>query len=111
MSEETPMPTGDEQPIPTGESSGPPPEMRTEDAMRFALGLFADLAWIQLGIRANPANGETKADLAQARLSIDVLAALTQLAEGRFDPHEVRDFKNLVSSLQLNYVQRMSAAQ
>ena len=51
-------------------------------------------------------SGETKTDLAQARLAIDVLAALVQLTEGRFDPHEVRDLHNLLSSLQLNYVQR-----
>lgn len=83
-----------------------PPEMRVEDALRFAISMFNDLAWINLGIRANPASGETTADLPQARLAIDALAALVQLTEGRIDPHEVRDLHNLVSSLQLNYVQR-----
>ncbi|MHB9132768.1 MAG: DUF1844 domain-containing protein [Armatimonadota bacterium] len=85
-----------------------PPEMRTEDALRFALGIFSDLAWINLGIRSNPATGETKTDFAQARLAIDAINALVPLTEGRFDGHEVRDLRNLLSSLQLNFVQRQS---
>lgn len=82
------------------------PEMRAEDALLFSIGMFADLAWIYLGIRAHPANGETQADFAQARLAIDAVSALVQLTEGRLDSHHVRDLHNLLSSLQLNYVQR-----
>ena len=85
------------------------PEMRAEDALRFAIGLFADLAWIKLGIRANPSGGEAKTDLEQAKLAIDSLAALVQLTEGRFEAHDVRDLKNLLSSLQMNFVQRKTA--
>ena len=89
--------------------TGPAPEMRAEDVIRFAVNLFADLAWVNLGIRANPATSETKVDFEQARLSIDAIKALTTLTEGRLDPHEVRDLNNLVASLQFNYVQRYTA--
>lgn len=82
------------------------PEVRVEDALRYAVAMFSDLAWINLGIRSNPATGEAKTDLPQARLAIDVLNALVQQSEGRLEPHDVRDLHNLVSSLQLNYVQR-----
>jgi len=85
---------------------GPPPEMRAEDALRFVVGLFADLAWINMGIRANPATNETKTDLEQARLAIDAIGALVQLTEGRFDPREVREMNNLLSTMRLNYVER-----
>lgn len=85
----------------------PPQTMRTEDAMAFAIGLFADLAWINMGIRSNPATGATTTDLAQARLAIDAINALVPLTEGRFDAHQVRDFRNMLSTLQLNYVQRL----
>ena len=87
------------------------PEMRTEDVLRYSISLFNELAWVKMGIRANPGNGETTADLAQAKLAIDAIAALAQLTEGRFEAHEVRDIKNLVSSLQMNFVQRKSAQQ
>jgi len=102
----------DEQTNPSAEPEQPAgeqqqmPEMRAEDALLYSIGIFADLAWIYLGIRANPANGETKADYAQARLAIDAANALVLLTEGRLPAHHVRDLHNLVSSLQLNYVQR-----
>jgi len=98
--------------IPTEETSTedqtPMPEMRTEDALRFAIGLFTDLAWVQLGIRANQ-GGETVIDLQQAKLAIDAIAVLVVLTEGRFEAHEVRDLKNLLTSLQMNFVQRKTA--
>ena len=112
MDEDTVMPeeqASTEQPQPEEAAGAPPVEMRAEDALMFAVGLFVDLAWIHLGIRADPGSGETKTDLPQARLAIDALAALVPLAEGRFDPRRVRDLHNLLSSLQLNYVQRYSA--
>ena len=109
-----PIPQPEEQleapPPPEEEVITNPPAMRTEDALRFAVGLFADLAWIHLGIRTDPASGETTADFPQARLAIDAIAALVPLAEGRFDPHEVRDLRNLLSSLQLNFVQKQVGA-
>ncbi|MHB0935595.1 MAG: DUF1844 domain-containing protein [Armatimonadota bacterium] len=91
---------------PQEEPGQAPPEMRTEDAIRFAISLFADLAWINMGIRSNPATNETKTDMGQARLAIDALAALVQLTEGRLDPREVREMNNLLSTLRLNYVER-----
>jgi len=90
----------------TADEQAPPPEMRTEDALRFAISLFTDLAWINMGIRANPATNETKTDLGQTRLAIDAIGALVQLTEGRLDPREVREMNNLLSTLRLNYVEK-----
>lgn len=82
------------------------PEMRVEDALLFSIGMFADMAWIHLGIRARPGGGETKTDFPQAHLSIDAVKALVQLVEGHLEAHQMRDLQNLLSSLQLNYAQR-----
>jgi len=104
-----PVNGGEETAEPTEEfveNPGPAPEMHAEDVIRFAVNLFADIAWVNMGIRANPATGDTKTDFAQARLSIDAIKALVTLTEGRLDAHEVRDLNNLVASLQYNFVQR-----
>lgn len=85
------------------------PEPRVEDILQFAISIFTEQAWFKMGIRANPASGETKADLPQAQLAIDAIAALIPLTEGRFDPHVVRDLKNMLASLQMNFVQRKTA--
>lgn len=105
MSEDTVAGNGTQ----TDEQQAPMPDVRVDDILRFSINLFNEQAWIQLGIRANPATGETTADLEQAKLAIDALTALIQLTEGRFDAHEVRDLKNLLAGLQMNFVQRKSA--
>jgi hypothetical protein len=97
------------QDVPSAEEQAPKTEMRTEDAFRFAIGIFNDLAWIKLGIHANP-GGETVTDLPQAQLAIDAIAALVPLCEGRFEANEVRDLKNLLTTLQMNFVQRKTAS-
>jgi hypothetical protein len=107
MSEEPTMQT-DGQPEGQATEQSPAPEIRALDVLHYAIGMFNDVAWMKLGIRTNPATGETQADLPDAKLAIDALNALVQLTEGRLDPHEVRDMKNLVASLQMNYVQRMN---
>jgi hypothetical protein len=102
-----------EEEIPQEESAeeqAPMPEMRTEDALRFAIGIFSDLAWVKLGIQADRQNGETTTDLPQAQLAIDAISALIPLTEGRFEPHDVRDLKNVLTNLQMNYVQRKTAS-
>lgn len=85
------------------------PDMRPEDILRYSISMFNEIAWVKMGARANPSNGKITTDLSQAKLAIDAIAALAQLTEGRFEVHEVRDIKNLVSSLQMNYVQRKTA--
>ena len=102
----------DEQTTPTEEQTTAAeeqqlPEIRVENMLRMTLDMFAEMAWVKLGVRMDRASGETKIDLPQARLAIDVLGALVPFTEGRLDPHEVRDAHNLLASLQLNYVQRM----
>lgn len=77
-----------------------------QSALGFAVSVFAEQGWIHLGIHTNPATGETEANLPQAKLAIDALAALIPLLEGQASPNEARDLRNLLSSLQLNYVQR-----
>ena len=95
------------EPMENGDA-GQMPDMRVEDGIRFSMNLFADMAWIKLGIRAAPGSADAIADLPQARLAIDALSALVQLTESRFDPHEVRDLKNLLAGLQMNYARLAS---
>lgn len=91
--------TGDQEPQ-------APPEIHVEDVLQYAIHLFTELAWVKMGIQADRTTGEVNADLPQARLAIDAISALVPLTEGRFEPGVVRDLHNLVSTLQLNYVQK-----
>jgi len=100
----------DEQTTPIDEQTAPEapplPEIQVENMLQMTLNIFAEMAWVKLGVRMDR-TGETQLDLPQARLAIDILSALVPFTEGRLDPHEVRDVHNMLSSLQLNYVQRI----
>lgn len=89
--------------------AGGMPTPQTQDVLRYSIALLSDLAWVYLGIKANPATGETTADFAQARLAIDAIEALVPVLEGKLEAHDMRDLRNMLSSLQLNYVQRYQA--
>ncbi|HEY3377925.1 MAG TPA: DUF1844 domain-containing protein [Armatimonadota bacterium] len=88
------------------ETAGMMPDIHVEDLLRYTMHLFTEQAWVKLGVRMGPSKGETVTNLPEAKLAIDALAALVTLTEGRFDPHEVRDLKNMVAGLQMNFVQR-----
>ncbi|OPZ87748.1 MAG: hypothetical protein BWY76_00310 [bacterium ADurb.Bin429] len=87
-----------------------PQRLRAEQAIRFAISLFAETAWVQMGIQADPATHTVETDLPKAKLAIDAIAALVPLTEGRLAPNEVRDLRNLLSTLQWNYVERVNKA-
>ncbi|HOF89179.1 MAG TPA: DUF1844 domain-containing protein, partial [Armatimonadota bacterium] len=78
--------------------------------IRFAISLFAETAWVQMGIQADPHTHTVETDLPQAKLAIDAIAALIPLTEGRLAPNELRDLRNLLSTLQWNYVERVNKA-
>ena len=83
-----------------------PQRLRAEQAIRFAISLFAETAWVQMGIQADPATHTVETDLPQAKLAIDAVAALVPLTEGKLPPNDIRDLRNLLSTLQWNYVER-----
>jgi|GEM_PF-517368 len=93
-----------------GEDAGAQmPELKVEDLLMWTLGEYARMAWMNLGIQTNPATGETTADFPQARLAIDCINALVPVLEGKLEAHVLRDLKNMLSSLQMNYAQRYNA--
>ncbi len=83
---------------------------RTEDALRYTISIFAEIAWVQMGIQADPGTHTVETDLPQAKLAIDAIAALIPLTEGRLDSRDQRDLRNLLSTLQWNYVERVNKA-
>jgi hypothetical protein len=80
------------------------PAFDTYSILRWCIGLMTAQAWQWMGLVANPVSGEVKKDLKQARLSIDSVAALTELLSPNVEPDERRELENLVSNLRLNFV-------
>lgn len=85
------------------------PDERQSDDMNKAL--FANLVMMlsssamqQLGKLVNPLTGKTEVRLDVAQVTIDMLAMLQEKTKGNLDKEESRMLNDLVSTLQMNYV-------
>ena len=64
------------------------------------------LAWLRMGLVANPSTGQIERDLDQARVAIDTVTFLAQQLEPVVSPDEKLPLKALVSDLQINFVEQ-----
>jgi hypothetical protein len=70
------------------------------------LGELRNLAWLRMGLVANPATGQVERDLSQAKIAIDTVAFLAQQLESVVAPEERLPLRALVSDLQVNFVEQ-----
>lgn len=82
--------------------------------LHYSLQLFAQHAWVSMGLIANPATGQPHSDLGEARVAIDtvgdLVSRLESAPEGVIPSNARRDLRNLVNDLRLNYVNQKQAA-
>ena len=96
----------------TEEQAGQPVEPADVWAiLRYAVMLFQAFAWQSLGLMPDPATGQTKQDLEQAKIAIDTVAFMVGLLESKLEGHELRDLRAMVSDLRMNYIQQSSSSQ
>lgn len=93
MTESTPKPEG-----------GPPPELSPRDLFLGLVQSFQLAAMQQLGQVPDPVDQKTAQDLAQAKLSIDMLEMLKTRTEGNLTMEEGRFLDHVLTELRLHYV-------
>ena len=75
------------------------------------LGELRNLAWIRMGLVANPLTGVIERDLAQAKVAIDTAAFLASQLEPVVPAEERLPLRALVSDLQMNFVEQSKRPQ
>lgn len=70
------------------------------------MGELRHLAWLRMGLVANPSTGRIERDMEQAKIAIDTVAFLASQIEGVVEPDERLPLKAMVSDLQINYVEQ-----
>ena len=83
------------------QSSEPPPEL-TFAAFLWSL---SEQALAALGEVPDPSSGQVSRDLTMAQQMIDIIAMLRDKTRGNLDPHEQALLKEILSSLQMKYVE------
>lgn len=82
---------------------------QSADVVTVALWMIEELqaqAWIKLGLWKDPVSGELRAELPQAKIAIDCVAALTEVLKPHITDSQRRDLERLLTDLRLNFVQR-----
>lgn len=82
--------------------------MSVYDVMRFMCQILDMRAWENMGIRLPPGEKELKKDLTQAKVSIDTIAFLIDKLHPHSDDHERKMLRDMISSLQMNFVRQSS---
>jgi hypothetical protein len=92
------------------EGDGDPEQMGGLPDVYSVLALFLQelrsLAWLRMGLVANPSTGQIERDLDQARIAIDTVEFLAKQLEPAVAPEERLPLKALVSDLQINFVEQ-----
>jgi hypothetical protein len=69
--------------------------------------LLSGQALRYLGLQVDPSAKETKKDLVKAHIAIDCVIALVDKMEPQLTAEDKDRFRNLITSLQINYAQQM----
>ncbi|WP_395088429.1 DUF1844 domain-containing protein [Armatimonas sp.] len=89
---------------PDGEESSEIPDVRS--VLALFMGELRNLAWLRMGLVANPMTGEIEKDLAQAQMAINTVGFLADQLEPHVAPEERLPLKAMISDLQLNFVEQ-----
>lgn len=64
------------------------------------------IAWQKMGLQPDAVTGKIHADLAQAKIAVDIVDQLSQTLTPQLDENDRREINKLVANLKINYVQR-----
>ena len=82
----------------------PVEEVDVLDLARMTIGIFAQEAWIGMGVQARQGAARTRVDLQNARIAISMVEAIGgKLADDALED-EQRTIENLLTDLRVNYL-------
>jgi hypothetical protein len=85
------------------------PSLEVWGVLRYCLALLHSQSWQALGLVPNPATGKIEKDLAQAQVAIDAVGYLAKQLEAKLTGPELREMRNLVADLKMNFVNQQKA--
>ena len=74
------------------------------------LGELRNIAWLRMGLVANPSTGEFEIDMEQAKVAINTVGFLASQIEPVVAPEEKLPLRALVSDLQVNFTNQVKRA-
>lgn len=100
--EEAVGPSGDKP----GVNAGGVPEISTVSLLYFTIVNLSHQAWQDMGLLPNATTGKVERKLADARLAVDAIGALTPLISPQLEDADRRQLQTQLANLRLNYVEQ-----
>ncbi len=76
--------------------------------LQFTFGMFAEQAWVHMGIRLAPGQKELTKDLTQAKIAIDMASVIADKLHPHVQEESRKMMRSIVSDLQINFVRQSS---
>ncbi len=80
------------------------------DHATYMLDQIAAVSWQKLGLQPDMVTGKIEANLAEAKVAIDISAFLAGVLEAKLDDEDRRRVQALVRDLRINFVQKSKEA-
>ena len=82
------------------------PHLDVAGALTVCVNMLNEVAWMKMGLIANPMSGKIERDLVQAKVAIDAVGDLVPRLEPLIGASERRDLQVMLSNLRINFVQQ-----
>jgi len=107
--EEAPPETPPAEDAPTDEppaEDGERPDIDVYSLLRMSIGMYAQQAWVHLGLVKDPYKDTTEMNLPMAQIAIDTVAFMAEKLGDELDEGEKREMDSLLTNLRINFAQR-----
>ncbi len=107
LGHEAPKESGSEQKEARKETVGEAekiPALDVYSVLRICVAQLSSIAWQMMGLQADPFTNTMRKDITQAKVAIDATAALIEQLKPHLHGQEAKDYQNLLTDLQLNFV-------
>ncbi|MDQ2985300.1 MAG: DUF1844 domain-containing protein [Armatimonadota bacterium] len=76
------------------------------DLMAVSLDQFVEVAWVKMGLRADPLTRTESIDMSEAKVAIDVASRFAETLDPHLEDEDRRRVQSLLSDLRLNYIRK-----
>jgi hypothetical protein len=78
------------------------------DLIGVSLDQFIEVAWVKMGLRADPITRSESIDMSEAKIAIDVASRFAETLDPHLEDEDRRRVQQLLSDLRMNYIRKSS---
>lgn len=78
------------------------------DLIGVSLDQFIEIAWVKMGLRADPLTRSESIDMNEAKVAIDIASRFAETLDAHLEEDDRRRVQALLSDLRMNYIRKSS---